>query len=89
MVKKYMLIVVCDREFDPPCYFHTYEEAYQAMTKDLASCFDTDAEHLKEHEDYEESFNFNDYSAWASDVGCCDDVDWQIIELPNELFQEV
>ena len=42
----------------------------------------------KEHEAYEEDFNFSDESAWASDVGCCGDVDWQIIELPNEIFQE-
>ena len=88
MAKKYMLIIVEDRKVVQPSFFNTYEEAYQAMTEDLAFCYDTDAEHLKEHEAYEEDFNFSDESAWASNVGCGGDVDWQIIELPNEIFQE-
>lgn len=63
MAKKYMLIIVEDRKVVQPSFFNTYEEAYQAMTEDLAFCYDTDAEHLKEHEAYEEYFNFSDESA--------------------------
>lgn len=58
------------------------------MISDLANCLETDMRHLKEHQGYEDDFAFDDEGAWITDNACDFYVDWQIIELPEEIMQE-
>ena len=59
------------------------------MISDLATRLETDVRHLKEHQGFEDDFTFDDESAWITDNSCDFYVDWQIVELPEEILQEV
>ena len=80
---KYQLIVITNRSLEAPRYFETYEEAYHVMESELSEAMDVDPAHFCEHEDYEDSFCIDDYSAWISDHGF-NNVDWYIIPLEEK-----
>ena len=81
-MKKYMLIITCDRSLEEPQFFSTFDEAQDAMIADYANSIDMDIESVKTayesgnscHDDY----GLYEDSAWLSGFS---NIDWFIVNI--------
>ena len=87
-MKKWMLLIIFNRELKPIQWFDSFEDAQKAMKKDFVDCIGEDVFIAVSEENcgsYFDCWSLGDDSAWVSDR---DSIDWYIRPVPTELPAE-